>query len=744
MTARSTPRPQSTNWWRDVFLLIFVALLGCSTTWYAYTAAEQNRLSQERERLSTVGRSTVDSFDLDLLRSIEAVRSAGLLISSQHSLEAAEFDQFSTTLLRHAPTIQSLEWQPVVKAKDLAHFEISAQKLGFSNYKIHHPGDIKLPAQPEYLPVIFSAPLDSRRQGLDMMAFPEQMEAKHLARDSEQPSATPPFLNHNRNVFAISVAVPLPESATAAEKMSGEGVLGYATGIVDISNMFREATFRADAAYLDLLVFDLAADTPTLLHRSEQKTTPITYNAIPPTALRLSIDVASRPWEIVLLLRPEFTKKGDKHAGYLIVLAGLLSTLFLTFALHRIQRSHRQTLAAQAIQQVAEKLLSTERQHLQNILDGTNAGTWQWNVDTGKVIINPRWATMLGYARAELEPISINTWASLCQPEDLALASEKLNRHFTGELELYDAELRMRHKNGSWVWVLARGRLISRTAEGKPEWIAGTHLDISNSKQANQQLDNIRNALDAHAIVGITDANGIITFVNDLFCKTSGYGRDELLGQTHRLLNSGNHPKAFFDEMWQTISSGHTWRGQIKNRTKTGDLYWVDTIIAPILDAEGHPAQYIAIRYEITEQMLQAERLQAAKEAAEEANLAKSSFLATMSHEIRTPMNGILGMLKLLSHTELNPRQLDYTSKAEMATKALLGIINDILDFSKIEAGKLSIEHTPFILEDVMRELAIVLSANLGNKPIELLFSSGLLRNSRRFTGICATSRRPH
>ena len=660
---------------------MFVAVLGLSTTWYAYTAAEQSRVSRQSERLSTIGRAAVDSFDLDLLRSIEAVRAAGLLISSQKYLERDEFEHFANALLRNAPTIQSLEWQPVIKANNLAQFERATQKLGIDNYKVHHPDGKKLPTQPEYVPVLFSTPQDSSRQGLDMTAFPERMEAKHLARDSDQPSATPYFSQNNRNVFAISVAVPLPENAPIEEKSTGEGVLGYAVGIVDINNMFREATFRAEAAYLDLLVFDLSFDPPALLHRNEQQTSALTYNNIPATARRMSIDVASRPWEIALLPRPEFTKKSDKNVSYLILLAGLLSTLFLTFALYRIQRSHRQTLAAQATQFAAEQSLSTERQRLQNILDGTNAGTWQWNVATGEVLFNERWAGMLGYARAELEPINVKTWASLCQPDDYKQASKNMLRQIAGEIDIYDAEIRLRHKNGSWVWVLARGRLISRTPEGKPEWMAGTHLDISSIKQANQQLDNIRNALDAHAIVGITDARGVITFVNDLFCKISGYERDELIGQTHRLLNSGNHPKEFFQEMWKTISSGKTWRGQIKNRSKDGGTYWVDTIIAPILDAEGHPAQFIAIRYEITEQKLHAERLQAAKEAAEEASQAKSSFLATMSHEIRTPMNGILGMLKLLSHTELNARQLDYTSKAETATKALLGIINDILDF---------------------------------------------------------------
>lgn len=115
---------------------------------------------------------------------------------------------------------------------------------------------------------------------------------------------------------------------------------------------------------------------------------------------------------------------------------------------------------------------------------------------------------------------------------------------------------------------------------------------------------------------------------------------------------------------------------------------------------------------ELQEALLQAER----------ANEIKSEFLANMSHEIRTPMNGILGMLKLLQHTELTKRQNDYTHKAQSATSSLLSIINDILDFSKIEAGKMTIEHENFVFDDAMRDLSVMLSANLGEKNIEILF----------------------
>ncbi len=111
-----------------------------------------------------------------------------------------------------------------------------------------------------------------------------------------------------------------------------------------------------------------------------------------------------------------------------------------------------------------------------------------------------------------------------------------------------------------------------------------------------------------------------------------------------------------------------------------------------------------------------------ATEAAQAASQSKSQFLANMSHEIRTPMNAILGMLKLLHNTELTPRQYDYTSKTEGAAKSLLGLLNDILDFSKIDAGKMELDPQPFVVEQLLRELSVILSANVGDKPVEVLF----------------------
>ncbi len=136
--------------------------------------------------------------------------------------------------------------------------------------------------------------------------------------------------------------------------------------------------------------------------------------------------------------------------------------------------------------------LAAQKRRTELYIEGTNVGTWDWNVVTGDVVFNERWAQIVGYSLSELTPISIQTWLSFCHPEDLAASNESIQKHFAGELEFYDCECRMRHKDGHWVWVHDRGRLVERSADGTPLRMMGTHSDVSARRKYQRELEEER------------------------------------------------------------------------------------------------------------------------------------------------------------------------------------------------------------------------------------------------------------
>jgi len=200
----------------------------------------------------------------------------------------------------------------------------------------------------------------------------------------------------------------------------------------------------------------------------------------------------------------------------------------------------------------------------------------------------------------------------------------------------------------------------------------------------DRQLADFKRALDHAAIVAITDVHGRITYANDKFCEISGYSHEELLGQDHRIVNSGYHSKAFMRELWHTIANGHVWHGELRNRAKDGRFYWVDTTIVPFLDDRGKPYQYIAIRADITARKAAEETL------VQQAALAQvGQMAAVVAHEVRNPLAGIKGVMQILiSRRERRDPDLPVMNDIVARIDSLSELVNDLMVFARPRAPK--------------------------------------------------------
>ncbi|MFD2113654.1 PAS domain S-box protein [Thiorhodococcus fuscus] len=249
-----------------------------------------------------------------------------------------------------------------------------------------------------------------------------------------------------------------------------------------------------------------------------------------------------------------------------------------------------------------ELALEESRERLALALDGSDLALWDWMVQTGEIRFNERWAQMLGYSLGELLPTSVETIGALCHPEDLEKVRVALGRHFAGADSHFECEVRFRHRDGDWVWGLDCGKVVDWDAKGRPLRMAGTRLDITARKSAEEALLKLSLAVEqSPSSIVITDLNARIEYVNPAFTQVSGYSFEEVREQNPRILASGQTPKTVHAELWQTLARGEVWRGEFLNRRKDGVEYVERASISPVRQPDGRITHYLAVKEDITE-----------------------------------------------------------------------------------------------------------------------------------------------
>ncbi len=405
----------------------------------------------------------------------------------------------------------------------------------------------------------------------------------------------------------------------------------------------------------------------------------------------------------------------------------------------------------------AESKRSRERFNL--AVRGSKEGLWDWDVTTNKMYFSPRWKEILGYDDHEL-PDAWESFYNNLWPEDRTRVMEDIAGYRTRRVAEYDHIFRMTHRSGGFRWIQGRGIAIY-DAEGNTCRIAGSHSDITESREASESL---RHA--SRFVQRITDNAPLLIYVYDLatgrniytnreLAAALGYNADELEARGGGVLSSLMHPDDAdqlpdYAEKLALAPDNTFVEWEYRVQRADNEWRWLrgrDVVFER--DADGLPTQILGLAEDVTERKraeadrmaylqqldeararaeAQAEELQAqarelvqTRDAALAATRAKSEFLANMSHEIRTPMNGVIGMTDLILDTDLSPDQRDFAETIKHSGDALLSVINDVLDFSKIESGNLQIESRPFDLRTCVEEVAGLLAYKAHAKGVEMV-----------------------
>lgn len=400
--------------------------------------------------------------------------------------------------------------------------------------------------------------------------------------------------------------------------------------------------------------------------------------------------------------------------------------------------------------------LFLHKERLRLALQGAADGLWDWNMENNAVYYSPRWKSMLGYADDELEN-HLNTWEMLIHPDDKALALQRVEAYMLGQEERYEAEFRMRHKDGRWLHIRARAiRACDETgAPLVPHRLIGTHSDMTEHYQLLSTLKHneqqIRLLLES-ASSGIWGLNteGCITFMNPMGAKMLGYRVEDVIGrQVHDLIRHKHKHDLAFNALDCPINATFM-DGQ--SRIEDDDIFWRKDGSSFPVEYSTHPIYQdgvltgaVVVAQDITErkqaelalsaQHVQLENLvqertlelNEAKKVAEAASHAKSMFLANMSHEIRTPLNAVLGLAQLGMRQSINPEKTQHAfANILSAGNLLLSVVNDILDFSKIEAGQLQIEMIRFSLHEVIDQVINISAGRAKEKGLNFMLDESM------------------
>ncbi len=366
--------------------------------------------------------------------------------------------------------------------------------------------------------------------------------------------------------------------------------------------------------------------------------------------------------------------------------------------------------------------LQIAEERLSHAISGNQDGVWDWNIPEDKLYLSPSWSSMLGYSEKETPANSVELHA-LIHPGDKILTQNSIDLFKQSGKSIYRGQFRVRAADGSYKYILSRGKSVEFSPEGEPIRIVGTHADIS--AQIEAEISARQAEMSNQALI---DALPDMIFKLDLqgnFIMFKAENLSELIIKPEEILQQNISTVPFPEEVKTKLYSAI-------EAARVDHL--LEIVEYPLMLPQGlmyyearitrcTESEILCIIRNVTDRKIQHDALVLAKDKAEEAAVARSQFLSTMSHEIRTPLNAIIGISHLLMQESPKPEQMDLLNTLQFSSENLLVIINDVLDYSKIESGKIDFEQTPISLGSISSFVARSLQQIADEKHLDLVLN---------------------
>lgn len=287
-----------------------------------------------------------------------------------------------------------------------------------------------------------------------------------------------------------------------------------------------------------------------------------------------------------------------------------LAAFTIALLLLRLLQNNLRLARASATERRLAAQIDLERHHLRNVVEATQAGSWTWDLESGMWSIDRRSAALLGLESVPASGLDRARWRALVHPDDLAEVEAALARHVRGDTDCFEHDLRLRHRDGHWIWVHDRAIAARRGGDGNALLLTGAQIDITRRKSAEEKLRLAASVFSSsYEAIIITDADNRIVDVNPAFTRITGFSRDESIGRDPGLLNSGRQSRDFYRAMWEALDRNDYWQGELWNRRKDGSEFAEVLSISRVRDAEGQLLHHVAMFSDISRLKRQEEEL---------------------------------------------------------------------------------------------------------------------------------------